>query len=52
VDAIESDADFVRCRLIGKQRIDKLLMCPQTGEMVDRDVNAARNLRDWPDMPS
>jgi putative transposase len=39
------------CRLIGKQRIDKLLMCPQTGEMVDRDVNAARNLRDWPDMP-
>jgi putative transposase len=39
------------CRLIGKQRIDKLLMCPPTGEMVDRVVNAARNLRDWPDMP-
>jgi putative transposase len=26
-------------------------VCPQTGEVVDRDANAARNLRDWPDMP-
>ena len=36
------------CRLEGKGRIDKLLRCPVTGTMVDRDVNAARNLRDWP----
>jgi putative transposase len=39
------------CRLIGTHRIDKLLVCPKAGEMVDRDINAARNLRDWPDMP-
>jgi putative transposase len=39
------------CRLIGKHRIDKQLLCPQTGELVNRDVNASRNLRDWPDMP-
>jgi putative transposase len=37
--------------LIGTHRIDKLLVCPKAGEMVDRDINAARNLRDWPDMP-
>jgi putative transposase len=40
------------CRLIGKRRIDKQLVCPQTGEVVDRDHNAARNLRDWPDHAS
>ncbi|WP_231740377.1 IS607 family element RNA-guided endonuclease TnpB [Mycobacterium sp. GA-1999] len=39
------------CRLQGKGRIDKHLVCPQTGEVVDRDRNAAKNLRDWPDMP-
>jgi putative transposase len=39
------------CRLVGKHRIDKHLMCTHTGEVVDRDHNAARNLRDWPDMP-
>jgi putative transposase len=27
-------------------------MCPQFGEVVDRDHNAARNLRDWPDHAS
>ena len=39
------------CRLIGKHRVDKHLVCTHTGEVVDRDHNAARNLRDWPDMP-
>lgn len=43
--------DGTPCRLIGKNRIDKQLVCPLTGEIVDRDHNAARNLRDWPDMP-
>ena len=28
--------------------MDKVLRCPITGEDVDRDINAARNLRDWP----
>lgn len=36
------------CRLEGRHRLDKLLRCPVTGQWVDRDVNAARNLRDWP----
>jgi putative transposase len=40
------------CRLVGKGRIDKYLLCPRTGEVVDRDKNAARNLRDWPDHAS
>jgi putative transposase len=40
------------CRLHGKGRIDKHLICPQTAEVVDRDRNAARNLRDWPDYAS
>ena len=31
--------------------MDKVLRCPITGDDVDRDINAARNLRDWPDMP-
>jgi putative transposase len=39
------------CRLIGKGRSDKHLVCPQTGQVVDRDHNAARNLRDWPETP-
>ncbi|MDT5240107.1 MAG: putative transposase, partial [Mycobacterium sp.] len=34
--------------IVGKGRIDKLLGCPHTGDVVDRDHNAARNLRDWP----
>ena len=41
--------DGTPCRLIGKGHIDKQLVCPQTGEVVDRDRNAALNLRDWPD---
>lgn len=40
--------DGTSCRLEGKARMDKVLRCPSTGEHVDRDVNAARNLRDWP----
>lgn len=44
--------DGTPCRLIGKGRIDKNLVCPLTGEVVDRDHNAALNLRDWPDHAS
>jgi putative transposase len=40
------------CRLIGNGRVDKKLVCPRTGELVDRDRNAALNLRDWPDYAS
>jgi putative transposase len=45
-------ADGTPCRLIGKGHIDKKLVCPITGEVVDRDRNAALNLRDWPDYAS
>ncbi|MCV6987707.1 transposase [Mycobacterium timonense] len=41
--------DGTPCRLEGKGRIDKNLVCPNTGVVVDRDRNAALNLRDWPD---
>jgi putative transposase len=44
--------DGTSCRLVGKGRIDKQLLCPITGEVVDRDRNAACNLRDWPDHAS
>jgi putative transposase len=47
-----TQADGTPCRLVGKGKIDKQLLCPQTGEVVDRDHNAARNLRDWPDTAS
>lgn len=40
------------CRLEGRGKIDKTLVCQHTGERVDRDVNAALNLRDWPDHAS
>ncbi|MEW2483740.1 IS607 family element RNA-guided endonuclease TnpB [Mycobacterium sp. NPDC049093] len=40
------------CRLVGMGRINKLLVCPHTGEVVDRDRNAALNLRDWPEFAS
>ena len=43
--------DGTPCRLTGTHRIDKHLVCPLTGDIVDRDHNAARNLRDWPDTP-
>ena len=41
--------DGTPCRLIGKGRIDKKLVRPHTGDVVDRDHNAALNLRDWSD---
>jgi putative transposase len=41
--------DGTPCRLVGKGHIDKQLVCPLTGEVVDRDRNAALNVRDWPD---
>ena len=49
-------SDGSPCRLeskrdAGKIKLDKVLRCPITGDHVDRDINAARNLRDWPDMP-
>jgi putative transposase len=44
--------DGTPCRLVGKGRIDKHLICPITGEVIDRDRNAALNLRDWPESAS
>jgi putative transposase len=44
--------DGTPCRLIGKGRVDKHLVCSQTGQVIDRDRNAALNLRDWPDHAS
>jgi putative transposase len=44
--------DGTPCQLIGEGKVDKHLICPQTGEIVDRDRNAALNLRDWPDHAS
>jgi putative transposase len=40
------------CRLIEPVRLAKQLVCADTGELLDRDVNAASNLRDWPDTAS
>lgn len=37
-----------RCRLIAPTRLAKQLLCPATDQLVDRDDNAADNLRDWP----
>jgi putative transposase len=37
------------CRLIAPTRMAKILVCAKTGEKVDRDRNAAMNLRDWPE---
>src|SRR5579875_2115284 len=36
-------------RLAGRSKLDKHLTCEACGEIVDRDVNAALNLRDWPE---
>ena len=44
--------DGAPCRLIGKGKLDKKLVCPRTGELVDRDANSALNLRYWPDHAS
>lgn len=46
-----TNPDGIQCRLVGKGWIDKQLTCPHTGEVVDRDRNAACNLRDWPGTP-
>ena len=40
------------CRLIEPDKLAEQLICALTGELVDRDVNAAKNLRDWPDIAS
>ena len=40
------------CRLIEPKKLAKQLICAVTGEPVDRDRNAAQNLRDWPDHAS
>lgn len=40
------------CRLIEPRKLAKQLVCAHTGELVGRDVNAALNLRDWPDTAS
>jgi putative transposase len=37
------------CRLIAPTKMAELLVCAKTGEKVDRDRNAAMNLRDWPE---
>ena len=37
------------CRLVAPTRLAKHLACSVTGEVVDRDINAAKNLRDWPE---
>jgi putative transposase len=37
------------CRLIEPHKLAKQLVCATTEELVDRDVNAALNLRDWPE---
>jgi putative transposase len=44
--------DGTPCRLKGEGLIDKNLICPITCEVVDRDRNAALNLRDWPESAS
>ena len=45
--SLEPDPPRLRVLLIGKGKIDKILTCAVTGELVDRDNNAAKNLRDW-----
>jgi putative transposase len=37
------------CRLIEPHKLAKQLVCAITEELVDRDINAALNLRDWPE---
>jgi len=40
------------CRLMEPRKLGRLLVCARTGGLVDRDINAALNLRDWPDHAS
>ncbi len=35
------------CRLLSPAKLSKVLSCSVTGEVLDRDANAALNLRDW-----
>jgi putative transposase len=37
------------CRLVEPKKLAKQLVCSVTGEHVDRDMNAAKNLRDYPE---
>jgi hypothetical protein len=48
---LHTHPDGTPCRLVGKGRVDKHLVCPLSGDIVARDYNTARNLRDWPDTP-
>ena len=34
------------CRLRASHKLDKMLVCVKTDDHVDRDINAAKNLRD------
>lgn len=36
------------CRLLAQNKLDQWLTCTTTGELIDRDINASTNLRDWP----
>jgi len=36
------------CRLAEPKKMATHLLCAVTGELVDRDITAAKNLRDWP----
>ena len=40
------------CWLIEPKKLAPRLVCGGTGELVDRDRNAARDLHDWPDIAS
>ena len=44
--------DAARAELLALPPSLSRYACPQTGEVVDGDHNAARNLRDWPDHAS
>ncbi|MGA3219715.1 MAG: hypothetical protein ABSE77_11685 [Acidimicrobiales bacterium] len=35
--------------VVEPHKLAKQLVCAQTGDLVDRDINAAQNLRDWPE---
>jgi transposase len=37
--------------LVAATKLAKQLTCPRGGDVVDRDDNAAKNLRDWPEIP-
>ena len=37
------------CRLVEPKKLAKKLVCAVTGEIIDRDINASLNLRDYPE---